>query len=362
MAVVLSLSGLTPASAEPVSAVTPAAVISAAPAVSVAPVAGSVVRVVAPSRVVVRRESPTVLRVSWSKVPGVGGYRLYVKKDGKYVAVSAVRGKALSYRMTGLTSNTTYMFRVRAVKKVAGKKVVSGSSYWVSANTWTKKAKFRNAPAPWRSEKGAAVVLSQLESVAFGMKLPLVPGKKLVSKKLRYISLTPSMVKTSLNGQVTAGLKTGVGKVRVISHTGLSRVMTVKVVNDAMNQKTPASFGSAPAGVRLVWKTYRRELGEIASYLLVHRPSHEIRFSLNASGNMVVEGKNVLPKRVTALISKLLDDSVYPLIIELYSGSMLVRVGEPFKLEPGEFNYEPTLTFGYGSFWFFSRLTYRPTE
>ena len=57
--------------------------------------------------------------LSWKKVSGATGYRLYVLKDGSWSAVKTT--SSLSYKVTGLNSNTSYTFMVRAYKKASDK-------------------------------------------------------------------------------------------------------------------------------------------------------------------------------------------------------------------------------------------------
>lgn len=57
--------------------------------------------------------------LKWKKVSGATGYRLYVLKDGSWSSVKTT--SAISYKVTGLNSNTAYTFMVRAYKKASGK-------------------------------------------------------------------------------------------------------------------------------------------------------------------------------------------------------------------------------------------------
>lgn len=57
--------------------------------------------------------------LKWNKVAGATGYRLYVLKDDTWSAVKTT--SSLSYKVTGLKSNSAYTFMVRAYKKASGK-------------------------------------------------------------------------------------------------------------------------------------------------------------------------------------------------------------------------------------------------
>ncbi|MCD8330105.1 MAG: fibronectin type III domain-containing protein, partial [Lachnospiraceae bacterium] len=67
------------------------------------------------------------ITVTWEKVSGVTGYRIYRKTaGGSWKRIATVTGAStLSYTDTGLTSDTTYLYTVKAYKKVSGTNVWS---------------------------------------------------------------------------------------------------------------------------------------------------------------------------------------------------------------------------------------------
>ncbi len=67
------------------------------------------------------------ITVTWEKVSGVTGYRIYRKTaGGSWKKIATVTGAStLSYTDTGLTSDTTYLYTVKAYKKVSGTNVWS---------------------------------------------------------------------------------------------------------------------------------------------------------------------------------------------------------------------------------------------
>ncbi len=86
----------------------------------------------------VKSTASTTLKVTWKKVGGANGYRIYrsTKKNGTYKQIATIKKKSiLSYKDTGRTTNKTYYYKVRAYRTVKGKKVWGASSDAVGATT-----------------------------------------------------------------------------------------------------------------------------------------------------------------------------------------------------------------------------------
>lgn len=77
--------------------------------------------------------SGKAVKVTWKKVSGASGYKLYrsTKKNGSYKLVKTVKGsKTVKYTNKKLKKGKTYFYKVRAYKTVGKKKVYgSYSSY-----------------------------------------------------------------------------------------------------------------------------------------------------------------------------------------------------------------------------------------
>ena len=70
-------------------------------------------------------------KVSWKKVSGATGYRVYqaTSKNGKYKMVKDInKGKTTSYTTQNLKNGKTYFYKVRAYRTVGGKKVYGSYS------------------------------------------------------------------------------------------------------------------------------------------------------------------------------------------------------------------------------------------
>ncbi len=77
------------------------------------------------------RKSSTKAGLTWKKISKCSGYEIYMAtgKKGKYKKIKTMTGnKKLSYTKTGLSRKKTYYFKVRAYKKVNGKKIYGAFS------------------------------------------------------------------------------------------------------------------------------------------------------------------------------------------------------------------------------------------
>lgn len=81
------------------------------------------------------------VKLTWSKVKGASGYEIYRSnsKDGKYSKVKTIsKGSTTSYKNGKLKKSTTYYYKIRAYRKVNGKKVYGSYSSVVSVKTKAK--------------------------------------------------------------------------------------------------------------------------------------------------------------------------------------------------------------------------------
>lgn len=122
----------------------------------------SVVSVTTPpakvSNVSTEKKSSTYLTLSWEKVSGASGYRVYKYNTGTkaYEKVTTIAsGSTTSYKVTGLASATEYQFKVRAYKKTDDGNLWGSSSAVYKESTNPLKTKNLKL-----STKSSAVTLS----------------------------------------------------------------------------------------------------------------------------------------------------------------------------------------------------------
>ena len=107
--------------------------------------------------------SYTKIKVSWDKVEGVDGYKVYraASKSGKYSLVyTTTNPDKLYYINTGRTTGKTYYYKVRAYKKIGKTTYYTKYSSIVSAYARPNKAKISSIVIPYY-EKGTAKLVTQ---------------------------------------------------------------------------------------------------------------------------------------------------------------------------------------------------------
>ena len=107
--------------------------------------------------------SYTKIKVSWDKVEGVDGYKVYraASKRGKYSLVyTTTNPDKLYYINTGRTTGKTYYYKVRAYKKIGKTTYYTKYSSIVSAYARPNKAKISSIVIPYY-EKGTAKLVTE---------------------------------------------------------------------------------------------------------------------------------------------------------------------------------------------------------
>ena len=87
------------------------------------------------TKVKARKGGARKIKVTWKRVSGASGYKIYrsTKKKKGYKAVKTIkRGKTVQYTTAKLKKGKRYYFKVRAYRKAGGKNVYSGYSAAVS--------------------------------------------------------------------------------------------------------------------------------------------------------------------------------------------------------------------------------------
>ena len=109
-------------------------------------------------------ESYSTIRVTWNKVSGANGYKVYrsTSKDGKYAAIgSTAKNSAVTFLDKKAVTGKTYYYKVCAYRNVSGKKVYGSYSATekakavLSAPTLSAGSTSKTAVLEWSKVEGA---------------------------------------------------------------------------------------------------------------------------------------------------------------------------------------------------------------
>lgn len=94
-------------------------------------------KVSAPKKATAKVTQGINIKISWQKVSGADGYVVYAKHSGakNYKAVKTTGGRTFSYTYQKLSTYKKYYFKVKAFKRINGKKYYSGFSKYIGAKT-----------------------------------------------------------------------------------------------------------------------------------------------------------------------------------------------------------------------------------
>ena len=128
-----------------------------------AELASTQVKAITPKNVKAASYSYTKIKVTWDKIEGVDGYKVYraTSKNGKYSLVrTTTSANTLSYINTGRTAGKTYYYKVRGYKKIGKTTYHTKYSAVTSAYARPNKASITSIVIPYY-EKGTAKKITE---------------------------------------------------------------------------------------------------------------------------------------------------------------------------------------------------------
>jgi hypothetical protein len=271
----------------------------------------------APSTTTVHRAGAHALQVKWSKVPEADGYVVYRASGTSFTKVTTIRrATRLSWVDRGLAQRTTRTYKVRSFADVDGRRVLSRFSYPVSAKTYAKGDRAVNAgglnvrKTIWAGVLGDAKIRAKMTPARYGNNRHKAP----YSKRLRYLVADTSIASVSGKGVITAK-KVGSTKVRVLTHNGYRKTVTVHVRSYAH----PESFDLSTvreSAVREFLTARKNDLSTVVAYFLDHPvTSEEVVLRLDRTGQLLNPSRVPLGEIEPALM-RILGGS--PLGVEIF--------------------------------------------
>lgn len=297
-----------------------------------------------------------VVELKWKKTEGADGYCVYRRtEDGlRYKPVRVLRGnKKTRLYDEDLRFFCVYEYKVAAFWDRKGKRVYSEKSYPVQIRTYKgENPKITNAEDLKIRLKGPDVKKNKNEmnlcSTAYA-KVTLEPeylyyeDQRLVSDRIIWSSSDTSILKVDGKGVITSGTKEGYCTIYARTHNGITKGVTIKVVNFANPARFP-QYGSGVYNINRLLTSYRSEVQDIMSYFTVHGEkgkSGTIYLDKNVHGEYEVRGMSDLKK--ISLVEKKIRKIIieFPLMIKISYDYNEVT----FKISYSPSSYEEKLTY-----------------
>ncbi|MDD5220116.1 MAG: fibronectin type III domain-containing protein, partial [Candidatus Bipolaricaulis sp.] len=185
----------------------------------------------APTSVAATRASSSQINLSWTKASGATGYDIYRKTgSGGSWGLLISLGDVASYNNSGLSSNTTYYYKIKSKKTGASSGLTSYSDYstpdagaTTTAAPTPNPATFSSAPAPVSSTSvtmTATTASHPLESVEY-LFICTTDGSKSSSWQANP-TYTPNTLSPSIQYTFTVKTRTAVSQIEGTASSGAS--------------------------------------------------------------------------------------------------------------------------------------------
>ena len=180
----------------------------------------------APTNLVLNSYGKNRIQLTWSKVKFSDGYQvfMYDNKKKKYIFKNTRWGaNTNNCRITKLRKNKTYYFKVRAFRNEKGGARYSDFSISVKGRT---KGYRRNVSKLLSKASGSTYYLKRGGTKQ--LSVTVYPKKRVVSKKITYVSSNSRVASVSSKGRITAN-NYGTAIISAIAHNGKKRNFVIRV-------------------------------------------------------------------------------------------------------------------------------------
>ena len=229
--------------------------------------------------------------LSWKKNNEADGYIIY--KNGR--KLKTIKSSKTKYTDKKVKTNKAYTYEIQSYKNVEGRKTLSIKSLKikvVKTNANSKKQNvtgFENIKKEYKLGIGESSRLKP--TVKITKKSKKVKNTKKVkqkaySKKIRWSSSNPSLVKVDKNGRITAASDktTGTAYIYVMAHNGVQKKIKVSVVNYALLGSVKNLKKVNENSVKELLTISKNDTSKIAEYFQYNNPGESVELKYGREG------------------------------------------------------------------------------
>ncbi|MGI6736967.1 MAG: Ig-like domain-containing protein [Anaerovoracaceae bacterium] len=191
---------------------------------------GSLARTTPLLKLQVKASGKTTQKLTWSKVSGATGYKIYYARSGKKMkSLKTVKGTSLTKKK--LKKGKIYKYRVYAVKKVNGKQKTLAASLLCCSITGNYSRTYTNARSLKASKKSLTMASGKTAKIS-AKTVKYKKSRKLLKKSLaptyRFQSSNTNIASVSSSGKITAK-KAGKCTIYIFAQNGVRAAVAVTV-------------------------------------------------------------------------------------------------------------------------------------
>ena len=224
------------------------------------------------------------IKLKWKKNSDASGYILY--RNGK--KIKKLKSTTTSYVDKKVKINKKYKYQILSYKKTETQTAKSAKSYKVTVVATDKKSKklnaarFVNIKSNYKIGWGETLKLKPVAKYSKKIKGKYKKGKKVYSKKIKWKSSNPQLVKVNKNGKITATSERVIGtaKITARSHNGIRKTLNVSVVNFARLDKIQNLEKVKDEGIKKLLTTQKDATSIIADFFQNNIPNQELELTL----------------------------------------------------------------------------------
>ena len=224
------------------------------------------------------------IKLKWKKNSDASGYILY-RNEKK---LKTLKSKNTSYVDKKVKINKKYKYQILSYKKTETQTAKSAKSYKVTVVATDKKSKklnaarFVNIKSNYKIGWGETLKLKPVAKYSKKIKGKYKKGKKVYSKKIKWKSSNPQLVKVNKNGKITATSERVIGtaKITARSHNGIRKTLNVSVVNFARLDKIQNLEKVKDEGIKKLLTTQKDATSIIADFFQNNIPNQELELTL----------------------------------------------------------------------------------
>ena len=232
--------------------------------------------------------------LSWKKNNETDGYIIY--KNGR--KLKTIKLSKTKYADKKVKTNKAYTYEIKSYKNAGGKKTLSTKSLKikvVKTNANSRKQNvtgFENIKKEYKLGIGESsrlkptVKITKKSKKSKKVKNTKKVKQKAYSKKIRWSSSNPSLVKVDKNGRITAASDktTGTAYIYVTAHNGVQKKIKVSVVNYALLGSVKNLKKVNENSIKELLTISKNDTSKIAEYFQYNNPGESVELKYGREG------------------------------------------------------------------------------